>query len=252
MKTLFDLSGKVAVVTGASRGLGRAMAEGLAQAGADIVITDVLDTAEAVKAIEKIGRKALGLKVDISKKSDVEMMVKKTVEMFGKIDILINNAGIFKTAPAESMSEEDWDKVIAVNLKGTFLCAQAAGQQMIKQKSGNIINVASIAGLMAFTGSAEYNASKAGVILMTKTMAMEWGKKGIRVNAICPGLFHTDMTKDFDKDKAFMESIRQKVPLGRGGDPKELAGAAVYLASEASSYMTGHALVVDGGWTAGL
>ena len=176
MNESFDLTGKIAIVTGASRGLGKAMAIGLAKAGANVVVSDILDTTETVEEIKKFGREAIGIKTDVSNKAEVETMVKQTVEKFAKIDILVNNAGIFRMSPAEGMKEEDWDKVIAVNLKGEFLCAQAVGKQMIKQKSGKIINIASVAGLQAFSQSSAYNASKAGVILLTKTLAVEWGK----------------------------------------------------------------------------
>lgn len=252
MNELFELTGKVAVVTGASRGLGRAMALGLANAGAKVVVTDILDTSKTVEDIKKMDRETLGLKVDVTKKTDVEQMVQQTLKKFGKIDILVNDAGIVRSAPAEAMKEEDWDKVIAVNLKGQFLCAQAVGAQMIKQKSGKIINIASIAGKLGSAQSAAYGASKAGIILLTKTLALEWGKYNIRVNAICPGVFATAMTDDFLKDNNFSQMLKMRVPLGRPGEPDELVGTVVYLASKASDYMTGHALVIDGGWTAGL
>jgi NAD(P)-dependent dehydrogenase (short-subunit alcohol dehydrogenase family) len=252
MEKMFEVSDKIAIVTGASRGLGKSMAIGLAKAGANIVATDVLDTAETVKEIEKLGRKAIGLKVDVSKKQDVEKMVQKTIDKFGKIDILVNNAGIIGMENAEDMKQEDWDKVIRVNLTGQFLCAQAVGKQMIKQKSGKIINIASIAGLGAYAQALPYSASKAGIILMTKGLAVEWGKHNIQVNAICPGVFATDMTDDFLKNKQFMDMIKARVPLGRHATPDELMGTVIYLASLASDYMTGHALVIDGGWTAGL
>lgn len=249
---LFDLTDKIAIVTGASRGLGKAMATGLARAGANVVVADILDVNETVEEIKKLGREAVGIKVDVSKKEDVERMVQQTIEKFGKVDILVNNAGIFRMAPAETMKEEDWDKVIAVNLKGQFLCAQEVGKRMIKQKSGKIINMASVAGKLAFAQSAAYNASKAGVILMTKTLAAEWGKYNIQVNAVCPGVFATPMTEDFLKDKNFLQMIKRRVPLARYGEPEELIGAAIFLSSKASDYMTGHELVIDGGWTAGL
>jgi len=249
---LFNLQGKIALVTGASRGLGKAITLGLAQAGSDVAVADVLNTAETVEEIKKIGRTAIGISVDVSEELSVASMVDQVIEKFGRIDILVNNAGILKSAPAEEMAEQDWDKVMKINLKGQFLCARQVGKQMIKQKSGKIINVASIAGLAAFAQTAAYNASKAGVILMTKTLAIEWGKHNIRVNAICPGVFATAMTKNFLKDENFVQMIKNKVPLGRYGQPEELIGAAIYLASDASSYLTGHALVVDGGYTAGI
>jgi NAD(P)-dependent dehydrogenase (short-subunit alcohol dehydrogenase family) len=249
---LFDLEGKTAVVTGASRGLGKAMAIGLAKAGADVVVIDILDTSETVSEIKKLNRKSLGLKIDVSNKSDVEAMVKDVLEKFGNIDILVNNAGILRTGNAEVLDKKDWDKVIEVNLTGQFLCAQAVGRQMTKQKSGSIINIASIAGLGGYASSVPYSASKAGVILMTKTLAVEWGKHNVRVNTICPGVFATDMTDSYLKDKQFKDMIKNKVPLGRPAKPDELVGTVVYLASKASEYMTGHALVIDGGWTAGI
>ena len=248
----FSLSGKTAIVTGASRGLGRAMALGLAQAGANIVITDVLDTKKTVKEIEALGVKAMGLKVDVTKVKDIDSMVKKTMQKFKKIDILINNAGIYFATPVASMAEKEWDKIISVNLKGNLLCARAVGKEMIKQKSGAIVNIASVAGIMAFAQSAAYNSSKAAIIMLTKTLAAEWAKDGIRVNVICPGVFATDMTKGLLTDKGFQTMIKTKVPMARYGTPDELMGAALYLASDASSYTTGLALVVDGGWTVAL
>ena len=249
---LFDLEGKTAVVTGSSRGLGKAMAIGLAKAGADVVVTDILDTSETVSEIKKLNRESLGLVVDVSNKSDIEAMVKKIRDKFGIIDILVNNAGILRIGDAEVIDKDDWDKVLQVNLTGQFLCAQAVGREMIKQKTGSIINIASIAGLGGYASSVPYSASKAGVILMTKTLAVEWGKHKVRVNAICPGVFATDMTDSYLKDKQFKDMIKNKVPLGRPAKPDELVGTVVYLASKASEYMTGHALVIDGGWTAGI
>lgn len=252
MNGLFDLTGKVSIVTGASRGLGRAMAVGLAKAGSSVVVADMLGTNETVTEIKKTGRKTIAVNVDVSKKDEVQGMVNKALESFGRVDILVNNAGIFRSAPAEEVKEEDWGKVIDVNLTGQFLCAQAAGREMIRQKSGKIINISSIAGKFASAESVAYCASKAGLILMTKTLAVEWGKHNIHVNAICPGIFATPMTEDFTKDESFMRTVKTRVPLSRCGEPVELVGTVIYLASRASDYMTGHALVIDGGWTAGL
>ncbi|MCL4436729.1 MAG: glucose 1-dehydrogenase [Thaumarchaeota archaeon] len=249
---LFDLTGKIAIVTGASRGLGRAIAIGLAKAGANLVVTDVLDVSGTVEEIQSIGREAAGLKVDVSKKKDVEEMTKQTINKFGRIDILVNNAGIYRSAPAESMSEEDWDKVIDINLKGEFLCAQEVGKQMIRQREGKIINIASVAGRSASPQSAAYNASKAGVILLTKTLAVEWAKHNVQVNAICPGVFFTPMTEGLIEDERFLNTLKKDVPMARPGVPEEIVGAVIFLTSKASSYVTGHALVVDGGWTAAL
>ncbi|MEX2738337.1 MAG: SDR family NAD(P)-dependent oxidoreductase [Candidatus Wukongarchaeota archaeon] len=250
MCEMFDLTGKVAIVTGASRGLGRGMAIGLAKAGANVVVTDILDTKETVDEVKKLGREALGIKVNVTKKSDVEAMVQQTLEKFGMVDILVNNAGILRIEPTEDMKEEDWDKVLAINLKGQFLCAREVGKHMIKQKSGKIINMSSIAGKFGNPQSAAYNASKAGVILLTKTLAIDWGKHNIQVNAICPGAFYTPMTEESFKDENLVQMIKTSVPLGRYGEPEDLVGTVIYLASEASNYVTGHALVVDGGWTA--
>jgi NAD(P)-dependent dehydrogenase (short-subunit alcohol dehydrogenase family) len=252
LSTECDLPGKVAIVTGGSRGLGKAMAIGLANAGAHIVVCDVLDTKETVSLIQDLGRESIGLKVDVTKSADIVMMVKKTIDKFHTIDVLVNNAGIVKSQATETMTEEDWKKILTVNLTGEFLCAQAVGTQMIKQKQGRIINIASIAGILGSAQSAAYCASKAGIILLTKTLAIEWGKYGINVNAICPGIFLTDMTESYVKDPGFTQSVKSRIPLGRYAHPEELMGAVVFLASNASTYITGHTLVVDGGWTAGL
>jgi NAD(P)-dependent dehydrogenase (short-subunit alcohol dehydrogenase family) len=252
MNQMFDLTGRVAIVTGASRGLGRAISKGLANAGADIVAADILDVKTVVMEIEELERVALGIKVDVSNKKDVLTMVKKTLEKFNRINILVNNAGIFRMSPIEEMKEEDWQKVIDVNLKGQFLCSQEVGNQMIKHKSGKIINIASVAGEFGYAQSAAYNASKAGVISLTKTLAVEWGKYNIQTNAICPGVISTDMTQDFIKDENFLQMIKTRVPLARYGEPEDLVGAAVFLSSRASDYVSGHSLTVDGGWTAGL
>lgn len=252
MNGLFDLAGKTAIVTGGARGLGRAMALGLAGAGADVAVSDIIDISEAVGGVRALGRKAIGVKADVGDEGSVRALVEKTIEDLGRVDVLVNNAGIFRISAAENMKTEDWDAVLDVNLRGQLLCAKEAGRHMIRQRSGKIINIASVAGLAAFPESAAYNASKAGVILLTKTLAAEWGKHNIQVNAICPGLFETDMTRDLTGDSSFMAFIRERVPLGRGARPEELAGTAVFLASRASDYVTGHALVIDGGWTAML
>jgi len=249
---LFNLNGKTAIITGAARGLGKSMAIGLAKFGAHVVVTDIIETDETVKEIKKYDDQAFGLHVDISKKSDVEKMIDETVKRFDSIDIFVNNAGILKTANAEDFSEEDWKKVIDVNLNGVFLCAQAAGKQMIKQKFGKIINISSIAGISGYASSAPYSASKAGVISLTKTLAAEWGKHNITVNAICPGVFATDMTADYLKDDQFKQMIKSNVPLGRYAKSDELIGTIIYLSSDASNYVTGHSLIIDGGWVAGL
>lgn len=249
---LFNLDGKVAIVTGAARGLGRSMAIGLARHGAHVVVTDIINTEETVDEIKEYDKQAFGLTVDVTKKSGVEKMIDEAIDRFDSIDIFVNNAGILKTHDAENFSEEDWNKVIDVNLNGVFLCAQAAGKQMIKQKSGKIINISSIAGLSGYASSVAYSASKAGVISLTKTLAVEWGKHNINVNAVCPGIFATDMTADYLKDEDFINMIKSNVPLRRYAESDELIGTIIYLASSASDYVTGHSLIIDGGWVAGL
>lgn len=249
---LFELKTKTAIVTGASRGLGQAMAIGLAKAGATVVAADLLDVSATVNDIKRLGRDSLGVKIDVTEPADIKKMVQQTVKKFGRIDILVNNAGIVRQAPVESMTEKDWDDVIKVNLKGEFRCAQEVGKQMIKQQTGRIINIASVAGLFGSAGTAAYCASKAGIILLTKTLAVEWAKYNINVNAICPGVFVTTMTDPFLKDPSFQQMMKTRVPLARPGVPEELVGTVIYLSSRASEYVTGHALVIDGGWTAGL
>jgi NAD(P)-dependent dehydrogenase (short-subunit alcohol dehydrogenase family) len=249
---LFSLKGKTAIVTGGSRGLGLAMALGLASAGADVAVADVLPTDEAVRQVKALGRESIGIKVDVTNAKDITAMVEKTVKEFGRVDILMNNAGIFLNTPFVDGDEKTWDKVMEVNFKGMVNCARAVGKQMLKQKSGAIVNTASVAGIRASADGSAYSCSKAAIIMLTKALATEWGSKGIRVNAICPGVMATDMTKDMTSDKSFNEMLKARVPLRRAGQADELSGVAVFLASEASSYMTGHALVVDGGWTVGL
>jgi 2-deoxy-D-gluconate 3-dehydrogenase len=249
---LFDLKTKTAIVTGASRGLGQAMAVGLAKAGATVVVADLFDVSVTVDDIRRLGRDSLGVKLDVTEPTDIKKMVQQTVKKFGRIDILVNNAGIVRQAPIESMTEKDWDDVIKVNLKGEFRCAQEVGKQMIKQQTGRIINIASVAGLFGSAGTSAYCASKAGIILLTKTLAVEWAKYNINVNAICPGLFVTAMTDTYLKDPSFKQMIKTRIPLARPGMPEELVGTVIYLSSRASEYVTGHALVIDGGWTAGL
>lgn len=250
-KDLFSVEGDVAIVTGASRGLGKAMAVGLANAGSKIVVADILDSSETVAEINNNGSEAIGIKVDVSNKEEVDNMVSKTCEQFGHIDILVNNAGILRTGKAEDLTPEDWNKVIQVNLTGQFLCAQAVAKHMLERGEGKIINVGSIAGLRGYPGSAAYSAAKAGLVMMTKTFAAEWGHS-LRINIICPGVFATDMTEDFLKDEEFMDNLKQNVPMGRHATTDELIGTIIYLASKASSYVNGHELVIDGGWTSAL
>ncbi len=254
MLSEFNLKNKVAIVTGGCRGLGKAMAIGLAKHGCNIVVSDIIydEACKTVKEIQKLGVKAIAVKTDVSSKESVEDMIKETMKKFKKIDILINNAGIYRPTPLELMKKEEWDKMMKINLEGYLFCAQAVFPYMKKQKKGTIINIASIAGLSSFASSAAYNASKAAIIMLTKTIAQDWAKYGIRCNAICPGVFATAMTKNMLKDKTFQQMIKAAVPLQRPGKPQELVGLAVYLASDASSYMTGSIITIDGGWTCHL
>lgn len=251
----FKLENKVAAITGAARGLGKAMATGLAEAGANIVIPDI-DFEEAEKTANEIksdcGVKTLALETDITDEEQVVSMVSKTIDEFGKIDILINNAGICKHIPAEEMSKSDWEEVINVNLNGLFLCAREVAKPMIEAKQGTIINIASMSGYIVNYPQPQvsYNTSKAGVIHLTKSLAAEWAKYNIRVNAIAPGYMKTKLTEVFlEENPELKEDWVGPTPMKRMGKPEELKGTAVYLASDASSFMTGHTMVIDGGYT---
>lgn len=252
----FRLDGKVAIVTGGAMGLGQAMATALAQAGADIVIADIQEDvakATATTIRETEGVQATSLKVDVTNPDDVQKMVDDVVDEFGKIDILINNAGMTINAKAEEMTYEQWNKVINLNLNGVFLVAQAVGRQMIKQGHGNIINTSSMSGLVANKPQEQcsYNASKAGVIMLTKSLAMEWSKYNIKVNTIAPGYMKTELTKPFfEQGGAMIDDWMGFTPMGRPGLPEELGGIVVYLASDASSFAQGSVFTIDGGYTA--
>jgi len=252
MNNPFNLINKVAIVTGSARGIGQSIAIELARAGANVVVSDIISGNATVSKIKKLKRKSFFIKTDVSKKEDIDNLIKETIKKFKKIDILVNNAGIFRPSPTESLSEEDWSKTIEINLKGYFLCAQAAGRYMLKRRKGSIINVASVAGLSGYATAASYCSSKGGIVLLTKSLAAEWGPQGIRINTICPGVIETAMTKDLLKDKKIRLGMLAKIPLKRTGKPIDIAGAAVFLASDASSYIAGQEIVIDGGWTAAL
>ncbi|BCS81389.1 3-oxoacyl-[acyl-carrier-protein] reductase [Anaerocellum diazotrophicum] len=242
------LKDKVALITGASRGIGKAIALKFAQNGANVIInySSSQSQAESLKEeIEKIGTKAIMIKCDVSNPDEVNQMFSQAEKEFGKIDILVNNAGVTKDALILRMNEEDFDKVIAINLKGAFLCARAAAKIMVKQRFGNIINISSVVGIAGNMGQANYAASKAGIIGLTKSLAKELASRNIRVNAIAPGFIKTDMTEVLsDKIK---ESMLSSIPLGRFGEADEVANVALFLASNLSSYITGQVIVVDGG-----
>lgn len=242
-----ELSGKVALVTGAAQGIGKAIALLLARNGADVVVSDInLDKAqETANEIQGIGRRSVAIKVNVADLKDVERMVKAIVEQFGRIDILVNNAGITRDRLILRMTEEDWDAVLDVNLKGTFNCTKAVIRHMSKQKSGKIVSIASVTGEMGNPGQANYAASKAGVIGFTKTIAREFAGRGINVNAIAPGYIQTPMT-DAVPEKA-KEELKRMIPMERLGKPEDVAQAVLFLVSENSSYITGQVLNVNGG-----
>lgn len=242
-----ELLGKVALVTGAAQGIGRAIALILAQKGADIVVSDInLEKAEeTVREIETIGRRAMAIRADVANTNDVERMVEAILGRFGQIDILVNNAGITRDKLILRMTEEDWDAVLNVNLKGTFNCTKAVVRHMSKQRRGKIVNIASVVGEMGNVGQANYSASKAGVIGFTKTIAREFAQRGINVNAIAPGYIETPMTEVLPEK--VKEELRRMIPMGRLGRPGDVAEAVLFLVSEASRYITGQVLNVNGG-----
>ncbi len=248
---MLELKNKVAVVTGAARGIGQGIALKLARQGADIVVGDIINGEETVKLIKRLKRKAIYVKVDTSDEISVDNLINEAIKKFRRLDILVNNAGIYKAGNNEDFKEEDWDKTLDINLKGYFLCCKKAFSYLKKSK-GCIINISSIAGLMGFNQSAAYCASKAGIILLTKTLAGDWGEYGIRVNAVCPGLIRTAMTRDVLNNKKMKNSILSKLAVKKVGNPEDIANGVVFLASKEASYVTGHALVIDGGWTSNL
>ena len=246
------LDNKTAIVTGARRGIGRAIALALAKEGANVVVSDISqeDCQTVVTEIEGLGRKGLALKCNVTSRAEVEDMVRRTVAEFGKVDILVNNAGIISFKPFLELTDEDWDNTLNVNLKGQFLCARTVAKEMAKNKWGRIINIASISSGgcgIAFPLIAHYTASKGGVMALTEALAVELTPQGINVNAICPGAIDTDMVKAV-KESGQLEQILLRIPKGRLGQPEDIANLAVFLASDESDYITGAAIVIDGGW----
>lgn len=248
----FNLKNKVAIVTGASSGLGRGMAIALSEAGADLALVDINFPLlqEVVKLIKKANQQIIYFSADISKKEQVEHVVEEAVKNFGKIDILINAAGINRRNLAENFSEEDWDQVIDINLKGTFLFSQAVGKVMINQNKGKIINIASMTSVIGVGNIPAYCASKGGVAQLTKAFAVAWAQYNININAIGPGWFKTPLTKSLHEDKDISRKTIARIPMKRWGNPEDLAGTVVFLASEASNYITGTTIYVDGGYLA--
>jgi len=244
----FSLENKVAIVTGGGTGIGKAIALTFAEAGANVIVASrKLDNLEKVtEEVKALGKRSLAVQTDITQKADVDNLVQRVVGEFDRIDILVNNAGVDIGSMLE-LSEEDWDKTIDTNLKGCYFCCQAVGKRMIKQKGGNIINIASNIGIKAISLYSAYCASKAGVVMLTKVLALDLASYNIRVNAIAPGWVRTDMAKELMSDPKALKEAEAEIPLGRLAEPEDISRTALFLASEASSYITGHTVVVDGG-----
>lgn len=249
----FDLTGDVALVTGAARGLGRAIALALAHAGADVALglRDIKTGGDLASEIQALGRRVLPLQMDMTRLDQISRAIDDTVAHFGRLDILVNNAGLSPENLAENVREEDFDLTLSVNLKGTFFASQSAGRVMIRQKRGCIINMSSQAGFIALPTESVYCMTKAAIAHLTKCLAVEWGKHNIRVNAVAPTFIHTPGTESCLADPAFRSKIVENIAaLHRIGEPMDVAGAVVFLASPAASLITGHTLLIDGGWTA--
>lgn len=250
---MFNLNGKVAIVTGARRGMGRTHSLLLAQAGAKVVVSDIDidECGQVVKEIEKAGGEAIAVKCDVTDKRDIDQMVKQTIDKFGKIDILVNNAGICQFKPFVDLTDEDWEKTININLRGYFWCAKAVVPEMVKQKYGRIINIASIAAGqvgVGFPGLTHYGASKGGIVAFTEALALELAPYNITVNAIAPGAIDTPMAASSKTDSKVLEATMARIPLRRMGKPEEISSLVVYLASDEASYITGDLIVADGGY----
>lgn len=250
MTSMFDLQGKVAIVTGANTGIGQGIAAALAQAGADIAVVTRNDASETVAMIEAAGRRAVIIHADLASIEPCQRIVDEAVSGLGGLDILVNNAGIIRRNSALEFTEEDWDAVLATNLKVLFFLSQAAGKHMLSHGGGSIINIASMLTLQGGIRVASYTASKSGVGGLTKLLANEWAAKGIAVNAIAPGYIATNNTAALQADETRNRQILERIPAGRWGTPADLGGAAVFLASDAARYVQGHILAVDGGWLA--
>jgi len=250
---MFDLTGKTAVVTGGGVGLGEAAARALAEAGAALVLCGRRQEAleKVASDIESSGGRALPVVADVTRRDDVEKMASEALQTFDKIDILVNNAGINIVKPFLKLTEEEWDAVMDTNLKGCFYCCRAFGRGMVERKSGSIINIVSVFGRTGFMNISPYIASKGAVVQLTRALAVEWGRFNVRVNAIAPSYMKTDMARrDIESDERVLQFNLNKIPMRRGGEPNELAGVAVFLASDASSFVTGETIAVDGGWLA--
>lgn len=250
MIELFDLTGKAAIVTGASTGLGQGMSLALAEAGADVVLVDYVESKDTDDQIHVLGRRSFPIIANLMEMSSIPLIVEKTLKEFGKVDILVNNAGIIRRTPAIDFSEKDWDEVMTINSKTVFFFCQAVARDMMKRKEGKIINIAS---LLSFQGGIlvpSYAASKGAVAQVTKALANEWAKHGININAIAPGYMATNNTAALRADPVRSKSILDRIPAERWGTPADVGSVAVFLASHAADYVNGHVLVVDGGWLA--
>lgn len=247
----FSLEGKKAIVTGGGRGIGKALAIGLAEAGADVAVVARTpgDLEQVASEIDALGRKAHTILADITKQEEHERIVNETLQNLGGLHILVNNAGMNIRTKALEVSERDWDRVVDLNLKAVFFMTQAAGRVMCGQKYGKVINIVSVAGQVALRTGVAYGSSKAGLIHMTKVLALEWAKYGVNLNAIAPWYFRTPLTEKLLSDEAFLQEVLEHTPMGRIGDVQELVGPAVFLASDAASYITGQTISVDGGMT---
>jgi NAD(P)-dependent dehydrogenase (short-subunit alcohol dehydrogenase family) len=252
MENLFSLAGKVALVTGGGRGLGESIATGLAEYGADVALASrtLTDLESVATRLRALGRRSEAFQVDVTQVASIERMVKEVVTAFGRIDILVNNAGLNIIKYALEVTEDDWDRIMDTNLRGTFFCCQAVGRVMVGQKYGRIINIASQMAKVGWYKRAAYCASKGGVAQLTKVLAVEWAENNVTVNAVAPTFIETQMTAKMFEDEAFKQSVLERIPLGKLGKPRDVAAAVIYLAAQAGDMVTGSTLLVDGGWTA--
>ncbi len=245
----FKLNGKTALVTGGGGGIGQSIAAGFAQAGADIAVAYRTDASETKELVEAAGAKFYGIKTDLTKMSSIPCVVEEVINRFGKIDILVNNAGMIRREDALSFSEQDWDDVMNINLKVSYFLTQAVAKQMVENKlEGKIISIASVLSFQGGIRTASYTASKAGIKGLTMTLANEWAKYGVNVNAIAPGYISTKLTTDLRGDEDRSNDILKRIPAGRWGEPEDIQGVALLLASDAAKYINGFTVVVDGGW----
>jgi 2-dehydro-3-deoxy-D-gluconate 5-dehydrogenase len=249
---LFRLDGKIAVVTGSAQGLGKEIALSLAQDGCSLVLADIVYPMDTAKQIEDMGCRCISVQADISNEVEVKNLVREAISKYRKVDILVNNAGISQLSytPTEDAPIEEWDKIIKVNLRGTFLCSKYIGKQMIDGGDGTIINISTTAGISGVPRAPAYCASKAGIILLTKSLAIEWAKYRIRVNAIAPHYLETELTKGLRASEKVYDGLIKQIPMSRFGKPEEIIGAVLFLSSPASSYITGEVIVIDGGYLA--